>query len=150
MFVPPKKFPRCAANSAVSLTELIVVIAVLAVFAAIAVPSISGVFGGSQRSIAERNLNMLNAAVAAYNQCGSELTNAANDGATTDELAVIQILQTQDPSLAGSPFLPPNLVFPATSSSNSYRAQWTTNQIFRLRIAGTNGAGVNLLMQTSP
>jgi len=93
---------------------------------------------------------MINAAVASYNQSGSELTNAANSGASTDELAVIQILQTQDASLAGSPFLPPNLVFPATSSTNSYRAEWTTNSLFRLRVPGTNGTGVNLLMETTP
>ena len=133
-----------------SLPELIVVVAVLAIIVGIAIPSISGVSGGSQRTVAERNLNMLNAAVAAYNQCGSELTNAANDGASTDELAVIQILQTQDPALIGSPFLPSNLVFPATSSTNAYRAQWTTNTVFRLRVPGTNGTGVNLLMESTP
>jgi prepilin-type N-terminal cleavage/methylation domain-containing protein len=145
VLLPPTKSPRRNAISAVSLPELIVVVAVLAIFAAIAVPSISGVFGGSQRNTAERNLNMLNAAVSAFNQANWEL-ELAPAGGSSDESAIYRSLRYRaatNPS-AGSPYLPISTRFVASSDSNTYRAQWD-GDIFRLLPPGVTGTGIDLL-----
>ena len=128
-----------------SLTEVLVVIAFLAIVAAVSVPSMLGVFSGSSYEAAKRNLNHLNAAVIGFNQSNWELVLAASSG-SDDEQAIFDSLRYRAATnpAPGSPYLPPNATFVASSSSTAYRAKWN-GRMFEIVVPGTNGTGLDLM-----
>lgn len=139
-----------------SLTEVLVVIAFLAIVAAVSVPSMLGVFSGSNYEAAKRNLNYLNAAVLSFNQSNWELVLAESSG-SDDEQAIFDSLRYRAATnpAPGSPYLPPNAAFVASSSANAYRAKWN-GRMFEIVVPGTNGTGLDLMnmmgssIQSSP
>jgi prepilin-type N-terminal cleavage/methylation domain-containing protein len=130
---------------AFSLPEILVVIAVVAVMAAIGISMMAGVFKGSSYQMAERNLNLLNGAVVAFNEGNWELVWPV-DGGSSDELAVFESLRYRAPSnpTPGSPYLPPNATFVASSNSLTHRASWN-GRMYELIPEGSNGTGLDLL-----
>lgn len=138
-----------------SLTEVLVVIAFLSIVAAISIPNMVGVFSGSNYEVARRNLNQLNGAVLGFNQANWELVLAAS-AASDDEQKIFDSLRYRAPSnpAPGSPYLPANATFVASSDTNDYRAKWN-GRMFEIVVPGTNGTGLNLMkimgsVQSSP
>ncbi len=128
-----------------SLTEVLVVIAFLAIVAAISVPNMIGVFSGSSYEAAKRNLNYLNGAVLGFNQSNWELVLAASSG-SDDEQRIFDSLRYRAPvnPAPGSPYLPANAAFVASSSTTDYRAKWN-GRMFEIVVPGTNGTGLDLM-----
>lgn len=134
-----------------SLTEVLVVICFLAVVAALAVPSISNILFSSSYETANRNMNLLNGAVSAYNQSSwGEIDPdvfAVSIG-SEDEASVFNCLRYRNTNAAqaapGSPYLPPNATFVATSATNAYRARWN-GRVFEILPVGTSGMGIDLM-----
>ena len=132
-------------NGGFSLTEALVVVAFLAIVAAISVPSISHLITASNYETAKRNLNYLNGAVVGFNEANWELVLAASSG-SDDEQAIFNSLRyrgTTNPS-PGSPYLPLNATFVATSDTSTYRAMWN-GRMFVIVVPGSNGTGLNLM-----
>ena len=125
--------------SAYSLTELLVVVATIAILASISIPVISGVLQNSTREIAQRNLNLLNGAVSAYNQMNQRLVLA--DGQT---LAAFRALTNRDEAVPGSPFLPSHLRAVESSATNTFRARWN-GSVFAMLATGEPGSGIDLM-----
>jgi type II secretory pathway pseudopilin PulG len=125
--------------------EVLVVIAVLAVISALSIPSIVGLFTSSSEETSRRNLNYLNGAVIAFNQANWELVLAADSG-SDDELRIFDSLRYRNASnpAPGSPYLPPNATFEASSGSNTYRAQWN-GRMFKIVPPGSNGSGLDIM-----
>ncbi|MBE2204257.1 MAG: prepilin-type N-terminal cleavage/methylation domain-containing protein [Chthoniobacterales bacterium] len=140
-------FGRCRQFSVAgfSLTELLVVIAVLAIIAGIGIPAIIGVFSSSNQEVARRNLNVLNGAVLNFNQSNWELVLAAASG-SDDEQKIFDSLRYRAATnpTPGSPYLPENAAFVATSGTNTYRARWN-GRMFEIVVPGTNGTGLDLM-----
>lgn len=134
-----------ASSAAFSLTEILVVIAAIAILAGVALPVVTGVRESAERETAERNLNLLNGAVVAYNNVNRELSpGTAPTGADgSDEEAVAKRLQTRDSSLPGSPYLQAGLTLGTTASNDRYRAAWN-GRFFRLLAPGEAGVGIDL------
>lgn len=126
-------------RNAYSMTELLVVVAVIAILASVAIPIISGVLQQSTREIAQRNLNLLNGAVSAYNQLNQRLSQAPGES-----LAVFSNLVTRDEAVPGSPFLPAHLNAMESSATNTYRAKWN-GTVFAMVSLGASGSGIDLL-----
>jgi type II secretory pathway pseudopilin PulG len=133
--------------SGMSLTEVLVVICFLAIVAAVAIPSISNVLFSSSYETAKRNMNLLNGAVLAFNQGNWDLVLTASAG-SSDELAIFDSLRYRNPDVRlaapGSPYLPPNATFVASSTTNTYRARWN-GRMFEILPVGTNGTGLDLM-----
>lgn len=139
--------PKNAAKSSkgVTLVELLVVIAVVAILAAILVPQVVGVGAATERSLAQRNLNKLNAAVGAFSQSNQLLSDLVTAEQADKEQAVLALLYDYDSSapIPGSPFLDPAHVFIVTSATNRYRARWS-GKVFAWIERGEAGTGVDL------
>lgn len=133
--------------SGMSLTEVLVVICFLAIVASLAVPSISNVLFSSSYETAKRNNNLLNGAVLAFNQGNWDLILTASAG-SDDELAIFDSLRYRNPDVRlaapGSPYLPPNATFVASSATNTYRARWN-GRMFEILPVGTSGTGLDLM-----
>lgn len=133
--------------SGMSLTEVLVVICFLAIVAALAVPSISHVLFSSSYETANRNMNLLNGAVLAFNQGNWDLVLTTSAG-SDDELAIFDSLRYRNPdarlAAPGSPYLPPNATFVATSATNAFRARWN-GRMFEILPTGTAGTGLDLM-----
>lgn len=132
-------------QTAFSLTEVIVVIAVIAIMAAIGIPMILNGVSSSSAETAKRNMNLLNGAVIAFNQGNWELVLAASSG-SDDEQKIFDSLRYRDatnPS-PGSPYLPPNATFVASSATNTYRAIWN-GRMYEFAPPGSNGMGIDLM-----
>jgi type II secretory pathway pseudopilin PulG len=127
------------------MVEVVVVIAIIGVMGAIAIPIMSNQLAAASQRTASRNLNLLNGAVIAFNQGNWELV-LASDGGSGDELAIFDSLRYRDAvnPTPGSPYLPPNATFHASSSSSIYRAVWN-GRMFELVSIGTAGTGLDLL-----
>lgn len=130
-----------------SLTEVLVVIAFLAIVASLALPSISNMLFSSSYETAKRNMNLLNGAVIAFNEGNWELVLATSTG-SDDELAIFDSLRYRNPdarlAAPGSPYLPPNATFVASSSTSTYRAIWN-GRLFKIAPPGSNGTGLDLM-----
>lgn len=126
---------------AFSLQEMLVAVAVIAIFATIAIPNIGGVFQASEKEVATRNLNMINAALNSFSQAYYDLS-----GSTADTIDVLRSLQYRDPNnpLPGTPFLSQTMNFVSTSSTDTYRAEWSNNA-FIMHTKGASGTGIDLL-----
>jgi len=127
--------------------ELVVVIAVIGVMAAIAIPILGNNVKTATTATAKRNLDLLNAAVQSFNQANWELV-LSTSGGSDDEQAIFDSLRYRDPDVRlaspGSPYLPPNATFVASSDTNSYRAVWN-GRLYEFRSAGTVGTGLDLM-----
>jgi len=138
---------RKSGFAGMSLTEVLVVICFLAIVAALAVPSISNVLFSSSLETANRNMNLLNGAVLAFNQSNWDLVLTTSAG-SDDELAIFDSLRYRNPDVRlaspGSPYLPPNATFVATSASNTFRARWN-GRMFEILPTGTGGTGLDLM-----
>lgn len=133
------------ATGGLSLTEVLVVVAFLAIVAAISVPSISGLVSGSSHETAKRNLRYLNGAVLGFNQSNWELVLAASSG-SDDEQKIFDSLRYRAATnpAPGSPYLPPNATFVASSSTSTYRARWN-GRMFEIVVPGADGTGLDLM-----
>lgn len=132
-------------SKGITLVELLVVIAVVAILASILVPQVVGVGAATERSLAQRNLNKLNAAVGAFGQSDQLLSDLVSSEQTEKEEAVLALLYRYDPlaPMPGSPFLDPAQVFLVTSATNRFRARWS-GAVFEWIERGTAGRGVDL------
>ena len=142
---------RPGGRAGMSLIEVLVVISFLAIVAALAIPSISNVLFSSSYQTAQRNMNLLNGAVIAYSQSswGEINTNVfATSSGSDDEAGVFNCLRYRNTNAAlaapGSPYLPPNATFVATSETNTYRARWN-GRMFEILPVGTSGTGLDLM-----
>ncbi len=133
------------ATGGFSLVEVLVVVAFLAVVAAISIPNISNLFTASNSETAERNLNYLNGAVVGFNNSNWELVLAASSG-SEDEQKIFDSLRYRDPATPapGSPYLPLNATFVATSDTATYRAVWN-GRMFGIVVPVSNGTGLDLM-----
>ncbi|MEI6279942.1 MAG: type II secretion system protein [Verrucomicrobiae bacterium] len=137
-------------KEAFSLIEMIVVVAFLAIVAAIAVPVMSNVMQSSSYQTAQRNLNLLNGAVISFNEGNWELVLTTNSG-SSDELAIFDSLRYRAATnpAPGSPYLPQNATFVATSDPTTYRAIWN-GRMFDFSPVGSNGTGIDLVKIMGP
>lgn len=142
-------------GAGLSLIEVIVVIAFLAIVAAVAVPVMSNVLKASSAEAAKRNMHLLNGAVIAFNEGNWELVLATSSG-SDDEQKIFDSLRYRAATnpAPGSPYLPPNATFVATSDPATHRAIWN-GRMFKIVPAGSNGTGLDLMkimgaMQASP
>jgi len=129
----------------VSLVELMIVVAFLAIVAAIAIPSMTNLVSSSNYETSRRNLNYLNGAVIGFNQSNWELVLATSSG-SDDEQKIFDSLRyraTTNPA-PGSPYLPPNATFVASSGTNIYRGRWN-GRMFEVVVPGSNGTGLDLM-----
>jgi len=132
-------------GAGLSLIEVTVVIAFLAIVAAVAVPVMSNVLKASAAETAKRNMHLLNGAVIAFNQGNWELVLATSSG-SDDEQKIFDSLRYRaetNPS-PGSPYLPPNATFVASSHSATHRAVWN-GRLFKIVPVGSNGTGLDLM-----
>lgn len=132
-------------QTAFSLTEVIVVIAVIGIMAAIGIPMISNGVSSSSAETAKRNMNLLNGAVLTFNQANWELVLATSSD-SDDEQKIFDSLRYRDavnPS-PGSPYLPPNATFVASSATTTYRAIWN-GRMYEFAPPGSNGTGLDLM-----
>ena len=68
---------------------------------------------------------------------------AADPDATTDEAAVLALLQTRDDTVPGTPFVDPRWSPVASASSEDHRIQWV-GEIFVLLKRGVEGSGIKV------
>jgi len=148
---PLTRIARTRSRSAVSLVELVVVITVLGVMGAVTIPRIINLGPAVSYETAERNLNYLNGAVLSFNQSNWELVLTASAGGTADEEAIFNSLRYRDPTnpAPGSPYLPSNAQFVASSLNTDYRARWT-GRLFEMVPRGSSGTGIDLMQMTGP
>ncbi len=127
--------------------ELVVVIAVIGILAAVAIPIMANNVKTANAATAQRNLNLLNGAVQSFNQANWELVLATSSG-SDDERAIFDSLRYRNPDVRlaspGSPYLPPNATFVASSDTNTYRALWN-GRLYEFKSAGTAGTGLDLM-----
>ncbi|MFA7345564.1 MAG: hypothetical protein WC003_14785 [Terrimicrobiaceae bacterium] len=143
-------------TAALSLAEVLVVVAFLAIVAAISIPNIAGMVSRSSEETAKRNLNILNGAVIGFNQSNWELVLAASSG-SDDEQKIFDSLRYRAATnpAPGSPYLPENATFAASSTNSTYRAVWN-GRMFGIVVPGSNGTGLDLMkimggsVQSSP
>lgn len=127
-----------------SLPELLVTLAATTIMAGVAIAIAWGFRENTARQVCERNLNLLNGAVNAFNNGSWELVLApAND--TSDEMAIFYTLQHRDAQnpVPGSPYLQTSLPFVASSSAEKHRARWN-GRYFEFLPAGSAGSGLDL------
>ncbi len=132
-------------SAGISLVELLVVIAILSVLASVLIPQITGAGGATERTLARRSLNMLNAAAGAFSQSERLLGDLIPAETANKEQAALALLYAYDPQapIPGSPFLDPARIFTVTSVTNKYRARWN-GRVFEWIERGTAGTGVDL------
>jgi hypothetical protein len=126
---------------------MMIVIAFLAIISSLAMPMITNMLHSSSYETAKRNMNLLNGAVIAFNQGNWELV-LPTSGGSDDEQAIFDSLRYRNPDVRlaspGSPYLPPNANFVASSSTATYRAIWN-GRIFEIAPVGSNGTGLDLM-----
>ncbi len=134
-----------AENAGFSLVEMIIVIAVIGIMASIGIPMIANTVSSSSRRTADRNAKVLNGAVIAFGEQNWELVLASSEG-SDDELAIFESLRYRDATnpAPGSPYLPPNATFVASSDTTTHRAVWN-GRMFELVPAGSAGTGLDLM-----
>jgi hypothetical protein len=85
--------------------------------------------------------------VIAFNQGNWELV-LATSGGSDDEHAIFDSLRYRNPDVRlaspGSPYLPPNATFVASSNTATYRAIWN-GRMFEIAPVGSNGTGLDLM-----
>lgn len=135
----PRSFP-----AALSLVEVLVVVAIITVIAGFAITSLTGGREAASASVAKGNLNLLNGAVTKMNNAGMEIVLSPDPDAS-DEAQVFTTLQARDTNnpIPGSPFLPADLQFEATSDTDRNRGMWN-GRFFQLVPEGTPGTGIDL------
>jgi len=143
-FRNPEQYPpRYRRQSGVTLVEVITVVVVIGILAAITIPQFADLHDYAEDRTAKHHLARLNKAVLSHSQSISELTIAAADGSSDDEIAVAAALQTRDDSVPGTPFLEPEWTAIPTSDTDQFRAVWN-GRMFELVGLGEGGAGLLL------
>jgi prepilin-type N-terminal cleavage/methylation domain-containing protein len=127
---------------AFSLPELLTTIAIIGILAAICMESYSNINSSARANVAADTSALVNRAVLHYSQANTEILDSAAAG-TTDELAVLQKLQTRDSDIPGSPYIPSNFSGTTSSSNIDYRLQWN-GHAFQVLAPGTAGAGIKV------
>ncbi|MBE2179325.1 MAG: type II secretion system protein [Chthoniobacterales bacterium] len=127
-----------------SLAEVLVVLALIGILGGMAIIGIRGTREAASLSVAEGNMNVLNGAVTSMNNTGQEIVLNPQPDAS-DEQTVFANLQARDASnpVPGSPFLPANLRFVASSDTSLNRAIWN-GRYFQLVPEGSAGTGIDL------
>lgn len=127
------------------MTEMVWVVAVIGILATIVISSIGQVTKGSEETVAHQKLEMLNTALAAYAQTGTEINFPANSTAASDEVVVLHYLQgrVEASPQAGSPFVSPRYRPDISSDTKDYRLMWT-GSLFKLLLPGDTGAGLKV------
>lgn len=140
---PTRFLTNTRRGPAFSLVEILVVVAVIAIITGIFLPQILGVGSATEQTLARRNLNMLNAAVGAFNQSDRNLGELVSGSQADKEQAVLDYLRSTNEIIQGSPFLDPERGFAVSSSSGKYRARWN-GRVFEWVDRGTAATGVDL------
>jgi type II secretory pathway pseudopilin PulG len=141
---------RC---TAFSVTEMVTTISIIGILATIVIAAMSGVLDGTKQGIAERKVEELNQAIAAYNQASAQSAyHAVLNGSTDDENRVLQALRSRssDPMKArpGSPYVAPAYNPRTSSDGNEFRITWVGSQ-FKLLSPGTTGTGLLVVFDNS-
>lgn len=132
-----------ARRRALSLTELLTVVTLMGVLASIAIQQIN-VVSASREQLALDEAEQANRAVLHYAQVKKEISIAADDSNTTDEIMVVWTLKQADTSIPGyTPYLPQDFPYTTSDSSDTYRLSWTGRN-FRLLLPGVTGAGIQV------
>lgn len=120
--------------------ELLVTVAIIGLLSAIAVPLITDAIRGTRHAATEDVVAFLNRATAHYSQIeGSIAINAGPS--TADEIEVIELLQTRNASIPGSPFIPAEFSVQPTNDTSQPRIIWDGTQ-FRLLQVNLEGTGL--------
>lgn len=141
---------RC---TAFSVTEMVTTISIMGILATIVIAGMTGVLDGTKLGIAERKVEELNLAIAAYNQASAQAAyHAVLSGSTDDENRVLLALRSRasDPLKArpGSPYVTPSYNPRASSDASDYRITWTGSQ-YKLLRPGTAGTGLRVVFDNS-
>lgn len=131
-------------RGAFSLTEMLVTILIIGVLAAIAIPVYSNITETSRRTVVQDHVEALNRAVTNFGHACWKFPTAANDSATTDEMAVVRSLQWKFPASSlklGSPYFDPRYDPAGTSSTSEYRIRWN-GKGFEMLDKGQAGSGL--------
>jgi prepilin-type N-terminal cleavage/methylation domain-containing protein len=133
---------RAGFRRGVTLVELLVSITLVGILAAIGIANLKDVSSGARQETDIDTGNLLNRAVLHYGQSSAEIAIAAGSD-SSDELSVIALLQARDPQLPGSPYLPADMSFSTSSSTDVVRYEWT-GAFFRVLPEGAAGAGITV------
>ena len=128
-----------------SMTEMVWVVSILGILAGLVITSVGSVLQGSKDTVANQKLEMLNSALAAFAQTGSEINFPANPGSSSDEVVVLHYLQGRNATSpqAGAPFVSPNYRPNTSSDPSDYRLVWT-GTLFKLLTPGQAGIGLQI------
>jgi len=126
--------------SGLTLPEVLITIAIIGILAGVAINSFLGNVEYAREGVTADSSASLNRAVNHYIQIVGEIGVEADVG-TTDELEVVELLQTRDANLPGSPFIPGEFVVSASSDAEKIRVVWT-GEYFRVIPVGVAGGGI--------
>lgn len=130
------------------MTEVVVMVAIMGILSAIAIASYGGTKKGSEQTVAKELVETLNLGLKKFAQINHEISLAANDAASSDEVLVLRSLQWRDPldPSPGSPYVRPNFNPVGSSSADDYRVRWN-GRVFTLVVPKTAGTGLKVNFQ---
>jgi len=128
------------AISALSLSEVLITLGIIGILAMISISFFSGNIQDARQGVAVDSAALLNHAISHFNQIAGPIDVGAAEG-SADELYVLELLQTRDASLPGSPYVPSEFLVEASSDPAQIRLTWT-GDFFKVVPVGTAGAGI--------
>jgi len=136
--------------AAFSLVELIVTIAILGVLSGVSLSYFGGTLKGSRSIVAKEVAETLNLGLKKHGQVEYEFVLAADDDATTDEIAIVRSLQYRDPSnpAPGAPFVRANWHPTGSDDDDEFRLQWN-GTVFVVLAPGISGSGIKVEFDAS-
>lgn len=123
-----------------TLVELLASVGIISVLAAIGLIQLNSIALRAKEGVETDTANLLNRAVLHYRQGNTEI-QIEQGGDSSDEVSVVGLLQTRDPGLPGSPYIPSDMTFVPSSATNEVRFFWNGRH-FEVLSEGTSGAGV--------
>ena len=131
---------RCAGFSMI---ELLSTVAIMGILSGIAMNVFVNVKSRSSDIIAGEVMETMNLGLKKFNQAAYKITTAADAAETTDEAAVLALLQTRDITIPGTPFVRPNWHPVASEEITDHRIRWA-GTTFELLLPGTAGKGLKV------